>query len=200
MLCRTGNKLGKPNRNHTFHSIHRFCTGISKFAVDKRQGAGILLTRRKFGDGKEVAKNRQSRLGARGLAFSSRTCENFRRAPAKNPNPSNPERKCLNMQAPAPGSLLDLTARQMVTAGMTLGQCRNELWRQIITITLKENRANLCSTARALRIHRNTLNRLIINLKLRDRVEEAKGIRRAGWRKNAAPKRLDQSRVDPRAA
>jgi DNA-binding NtrC family response regulator len=102
---------------------------------------------------------------------------------------------------PKTGSPLDLAARQMLVAGMNLREARNELWRQMIAVTLTENRANLCRTARALRVHRNTLNRLIILLKLRDLVSRAKASQRAGWKKNAAPKRLDQSHIiDPRKA
>jgi DNA-binding NtrC family response regulator len=101
---------------------------------------------------------------------------------------------------PRPGSLLDATARQMLTAGMNLEEARNELWRQIIAVALKQHHANLCRTARALRIHRNTLNRLIVSLRLRERVAEAKAEVRAGWKKNTLPKRLDQSRIDHKAA
>jgi hypothetical protein len=70
------------------------------------------------------------------------------------------------------------TAQQMLRAGMSLAEGTRELRRQMIEETLREHKGNVCHAATALRVHRNTLNRQVHELKLEDVARSLRANRR----------------------
>jgi hypothetical protein len=66
-------------------------------------------------------------------------------------------------------TLIEQCAAKMVAAGITWSEGTVVLRRQLILAYLRETGGNLCHTARALQMHRNTLSRAM----------DALGIRRA---------------------
>jgi hypothetical protein len=65
-------------------------------------------------------------------------------------------------------SLLEQLADSWYTAGMTVDEAVQEFKKQLMMKALRENRGNLCRTARAVGHHRNTVSRLLEELKLRE--------------------------------
>jgi len=64
--------------------------------------------------------------------------------------------------------LIQMAAQQMLAAGMTLHEGAGALSKAMIVESLKANRGNVCRTARALRVHRNTLSRKLVDLEIGD--------------------------------
>ena len=65
-------------------------------------------------------------------------------------------------------SLIDQIAQLCIQAGMTLDDAVQELKTHIMMAALQDNQGNVCRTARALGHHRNTVSRLLEELKLRE--------------------------------
>lgn len=55
--------------------------------------------------------------------------------------------------------LIQTVARQMLAAGLTPLQGARETQKEMIAESLREHHGNICRTARALGLHRNTLSR-----------------------------------------
>lgn len=72
-------------------------------------------------------------------------------------------------------TLIRETAVQMVLAGMSLDEGREELWKEMISECLKQNKGNLCHAARDLREHRNTLSRQVQDLGIADVAKQIRG-------------------------
>jgi hypothetical protein len=70
-------------------------------------------------------------------------------------------------------------AQQMLLAGMTPGDGARELKKEMIVISLEEHRGNLCRTAHALGMHRNTLSRAVEELGIAGLPKQI----RLGWRR-----------------
>jgi transposase-like protein len=70
--------------------------------------------------------------------------------------------------------LIQTAAQQMLAAGMTPRQGADEILKAMIVEALKENRGNICRTARALHMHRNTLSRRVVELQIADVAKECR--------------------------
>jgi len=73
--------------------------------------------------------------------------------------------------------LLTMAAQQMLAAGMDLHEGTRELRKAMIAAALQEHHGNACQTARALRMHRNTLSRQMEELGMWQMAREC----RADW-------------------
>lgn len=70
-------------------------------------------------------------------------------------------------------------AQQMLLAGMTPGEGARELKKEMIEISLQQHRGNMCRTAQALGMHRNTLSRAVEELGIAGLPKEIRlGLRR----------------------
>lgn len=70
--------------------------------------------------------------------------------------------------------LIQTAAQQMLAAGMTPREGALAIAKEMIVEALKENRGNICHTARALRMHRNTLSRRVVELQIVDVARECR--------------------------
>jgi len=62
--------------------------------------------------------------------------------------------------------LIEQTAREMLRAGMTWQEAARRLQKEWLTQSLRDHRGNICHVARALRMHRNTVSRMLHDLEL----------------------------------
>jgi DNA-binding NtrC family response regulator len=60
--------------------------------------------------------------------------------------------------------LIQQVARQMLAAGLTPLQGARETQKEMIAESLREHHGNICRTARAIGLHRNTLSRKLAEL------------------------------------
>ena len=65
-------------------------------------------------------------------------------------------------------------AQQMLEAGMTLHEGAREISKAMIIESLRQTKGNVCHTARALQVHRNTLSRKMSNLEIADVAREVR--------------------------
>ena len=70
--------------------------------------------------------------------------------------------------------LIQMAAQQMLAAGMTLHQGSGLLEKAMIKESLRTNRGNVCRTAKALQVHRNTLGRKMMDLEIADVARECR--------------------------
>ena len=64
--------------------------------------------------------------------------------------------------------LIQRVARQMLAAGLTPLQGARETQKEMIAESLREHHGNVCRTARALGLHRNTLSRKLAEFGIAD--------------------------------
>lgn len=90
----------------------------------------------------------------------------------------------------ADASLLERTAQTMVRAGWSLTQGANEIRVHMLKAAFTEHAGNACRVAHALGHHRNTIGRLVEELKLGEFVRRC--------RADAVARRRQQAQITPR--
>jgi Bacterial regulatory protein, Fis family len=97
-------------------------------------------------------------------------------------------------------ALIRLAAQQVLASGMSLSEGVRELRKAMIAESLETYHGNVCQTARALHMHRNTLSRQMDELRMRDVAAECRAERRmqrplSYSRRQPGPSRISQERV-----